>query len=246
MKNMKTALDSQLKELESIKQELETLPEGYLARQRSTFYFHVIKEKQMGITKNVPLIQQLCRKRYLLVRQIQLEANINATSPSDLDSRTPMQLVASLPKAYQTVPIHYFYHPQVDKWQGRLRTNDLYSESAIYAYNGINFRSMSERTIAEQLDKYGLLYRYEPIFGLMEMDVSPDFLVKNPFTNKVVIWEHFGAFNQTKYADDMNDKMDAYLNQGFQIGFDLITTFQYHIRKPERIQELIEEIILHF
>jgi len=244
MKKMKTALDSWLKELESIKQELESLPIGHLVKKKSTTYYHGFKDQQVGITKNVPLIQQLCRKRYLLIRQIQLETNINATSPSNLDSRTPMQLIASLPKAYQTVPIHYFYHPRVDKWQGRLRTTDLYSESAIYAYNGINFRSMSERTIAEQLDKYGLLYRYEPVFSLIEMNVSPDFLVKNPFTNKVVIWEYFGAFNREKYADDMNDKMDAYLNQGFQIGFDLITTYQYHIRQIERIQELIEEIIL--
>jgi len=246
MKNIKTPLDSWLKELESIKQELEPLPEGYLVKKKSSVYYHVFKNQQTGITKNVTLIQQLCRKRYLLVRKGQLETNINATSPAGLDNRTPMQLIASLPKAYQTVPVHYFYHPQVDKWQGRLQTTDLYPETAVYTHNGIHFRSMSERTIAEQLDKYGLLYRYEPIFGLMEMDVSPDFLVKNPFTNKVVIWEHFGAFNQSKYADHMNDKMDAYLSQGFQIGFDLITTFQYHIRKPERIQELIEDIILHF
>jgi len=243
MKNLKIALNNISKELDSINEELQTLPEGHLARQRATSYFHVIKKVHIGITKNIPLIQQLCRKRYLLIRKVQLEHNLTATTSDQLDNRTPEELIASLPKAYQTVPIHYFYHPQVDKWQGRQRDTDLYRETAIYTYNGINFRSMSERIIAEQLDKYGLLYRYEPTFNLIQQQVSPDFLVKNPFTNKTIIWEHFGAFNQTKYADDMNDKMDAYLNQGFDPAVDLITTYQYHIRQPERIQKLIEEMM---
>jgi len=242
MKSVMNTLKKYSTELQATKRELKALPEGYLIKKRS-YYYHAIKSKQTGITFNIELIQQLCRKRYLLIRKAQLENYLTATLPEDLDIRTPQELIASLPKAYQTVPIHYFYHPEADKWQGRLRTTDLYPETAVYTYNGIHFRSMSERTIAEQMDKYGLLYRYEPIFGLMEMDVSPDFLVKNPFTNKTVIWEHFGAFNQSKYADDMNNKMDAYLNQGFDPSADLITTYQYHIRKPERIQKLIEEMM---
>jgi len=243
MKNLKIALSTQLKELESIKKELEALPEGYLVIKRASTYYHVVGRNQNGITKNVPRIQQLCRKRYLLIRKVQLEHNLAATTPEEFDTHTPQELIASLPKAYQTVPIHYFYHPQAGIWQGKPRETDLYPETAIYSYNHINFRSMAERIIAEQLDKYGLLYRYESTFNLIHQQVSPDFLVKNPFTNHTIIWEHFGAFNQEKYADDMNNKMDAYLNQGFTPNYDLITTYQYHIRNPKRIQELIENLI---
>ena len=231
------------KELIEIQKELETLPEGYLTRKK-TSYYHAIGRTQTGITKNILLIQQLCRKKYLLVRRGQLEMNLTTTSSEQLDTRAAQELIASLPKAYQTTPIHYFYHPQVEKWPGRQQKDDLFPESAIYTYNNINFRSMAERIIAEQLDKYGLLYRYEHNLNLLDQQVSPDFLVKNPFTNQTTIWEHFGAFNEKRYADNMNNKMDAYLNQGFQIGYDLITTYHYHIRNSERVRQLIKEIIL--
>lgn len=229
-------------ELIEIQKELDTLPEGYLARKK-TSYYHVVGKAQRGITKNIQLIQGLCRKKFLFVRRIQLETNLTTTTSEGVDTRSPQELIASLPKAYQTVPIHYFYHPEVEKWPGRQRETDLYSETAIYTYNDINFRSMAERIIAEQLDKHGLLYQYEPLLNLLDQQVSPDFIVKNPFTNKTVIWEHFGAFNEKRYADDMNNKMDAYLNQGFQPSVDLITTYHYHIRNPKRIEDLIKSIL---
>ena len=244
MKNEKVILTERLKELDVIAGELDALPEGYLAKKKASTYYHVIKDRQVGITRNTPLIQQLCRKRYLLARKGQLEQNLVATTPDELDMRPPQELIATLPKAYQSAPIHYFYHPSVDKWKGRPPMHEIHPESAIYTYNSIRFRSMAERIIAELLDKNGLLYRYEFTLGLMDRDVSPDFIVKNPFTNKMVIWEHFGGFNHKNYADGMNDKMDAYLNQGFCPSKDLITTYQYHIRNPERIQKIIDKMIL--
>jgi len=244
MKNMTNILNNHVKEIEQIDKELLTLPKGYLVEKRS-YYYHVVKEVQTGITKNTELIQQLCRKRYLLVRKKQLENNISATSVSDLDTRTSKELITALPNAYQTVPISYFYHPSIKAWLAKRQTkNTLYLESAIYSYNGMNFRSMAERIIAEQLDKNDLLFQYEPRFDLGNKQVSPDFLVKNPFNAKTIIWEHFGALNQEKYADAMNDKMDTYINLGFTPFENLIATYQYHIRKTERIQELIEQIIL--
>lgn len=244
MKNIIIKLSSSLKELEEISKELATLPDGYLIKRHSSFYY-ATKNKQIGISRNTKLIKQLCRKRYLLVRKTQLENNITVTSPSDLDTRTPQELIASLPKAYLTTPTSYFHHPTIDAWLAKPQTkNNLYPESAIYTYNGINFRSLAERTIAEQLDKYDLLFQYEPRFDLGNKQVSPDFLIKNPFSAKTVIWEHFGAFNQEKYADSMNEKMDTYINLGFTQSENLIATYQYHIRKTQRIQELIEQIIL--
>jgi len=244
MKMMLKILNQYIQELEQIDAELATLPEGSLIRKKS-YYYHVINRKQVGITRNIKLIIQLCRKRYLLIRKAQLENNIVATSPETLDTRTPQELIASLPKAYRDVPISYFYHPSIEKWLAKeSRKNTHYPENAIYSYNDINFRSMAERTIAEQLDKYGIPYQYEPTFDMGTKQVSPDFIVKNPFNNKTVIWEHFSAFNQEKYAEVMNDKMDTYINLGFTQFENLIATYQYHIRNPKRLHELIEQIIL--
>jgi len=244
MKNLYMMLDNHIREIEQINEELETLPEGYLIRKRF-YYYHVVKDKQTGITRNIKLTKQLCRKRYLLIRKIQLENNIKALTPADLDTRIPRELIASLPKAYQNLPESYFYHPSIEVWlETPQSTNNLYLENAVYTYNGINFRSLAERIIAEHLDKYGLLFRYDSIYKLNNNQISPDFFIKNPFNNKTVVWEHFGAFHKEKYADSMNNKMDRYINHGYSQLENLIATYQYHIRKPERIQNLIEQIIL--
>lgn len=244
MKNVVANLTNQLKDLKEINQELATLPIGYLV-QKANSYYHVTNEQHKAITKNIPLIKQLCRKRYLLLRCSQLELNMSARHPSHLDTRRPQELIATMPKAYQTVPISYFYHPKVNDWLEKpYKTNTLFPENAIYPYNGINFRSMAERTIAQQLDHYQLLYQYEPTFNIGSKQISPDFFIKNAFSNKDIIWEHYGAFNHEKYADAMNDKMDTYIKLGFTPSKNLIATYQYHIRNTDRLRELIEQIIL--
>jgi len=244
MKIMINILEAYLKEIDDMNKEFETLPMGYLVQKKSTYY-HVIDRKQVGISKNTALIKQLCRKKYLLIRKVQIETNISATSPEELDTRTPQELIASLPKAYRTVPVSYFYHPSIEEWLTKpWRKNELYPESAIYEHNDINFRAMAERIIAEQLDKYGLLYRYDPVYNLGNEQVSPDFLVKNPWNAKTVIWEHFGLLNSDKYAKSMNRKMGIYTELGYTQSKNLIATYQYHIEKVERIQELIEQVIL--
>ena len=244
MKIMINILEAYLKEIDDMNKEFETLPMGYLVQKKSTYY-HVIDRKQVGITKNTALIKQLCRKKYLLIRKVQIETNISATSPEELDTRTPQELIASLPKAYRTVPVSYFYHPSIEEWLTKpWRKNELYPESAIYEHNDINFRAMAERIIAEQLDKYGLLYRYDPVYNLGNEQVSPNFLVKNPWNAKTVIWEHFGLLNSDKYAKSMNRKMGIYTELGYTQSKNLIATYQYHIEKVERIQELIEQVIL--
>ena len=244
MTSMKIIINEFIKEVKQIDEELEFTIKGYLIQKRS-YHYHVLNRKQVGITKKPDIIKQLCRKRYLLIRRAQLLTNINATSPEELDTRTPQELIASLPKAYRTVPASYFYHPSIEEWLTKpWRKNELYPESAIYEHNDINFRAMAERIIAEQLDKYGLLYRYDPVYNLGNEQLSPDFLVKNPWNAKTVIWEHFGLLNSDKYAKSMNRKMGIYIELGYTQSENLIATYQYHIEKIERIQELIEQIIL--
>jgi len=154
-------------------------------------------------------------------------------------------LIVSFPKAYQTVPKSYFYHPSIEEWLAKpQRKNELFTENEIYTYNGINYRSLAERIIAEQIDKYGLLFQYDTVYDLGIEQVSIDFVVVNPWNAKTVIWEHFGAFNKSKYADSMNQKMDTYIKLGYSQSKNLIATYQYHIRNTERIRELIETIIL--
>ena len=232
-------------ELNDLKKEFKNSPEGYLGIKRSNYYYLITKEKQIGITRNKPLIRQLCRKRYLQERIAQLENNISKPI-SEFDHRTPRELINSLPKAYQTVPDDYFYHPSIAAWKAETyKENTINPENLIYSSNDdMEFRSIAERSIAEQLDNYGLPYRYDTVIKIGGKTVSPDFIIKNPHTGKTFIWEHFGAFHKKEYADYMNNKMHLYMKKGLIPSENLISTYGYHIRVIRRIQKLIEEIIL--
>jgi len=162
------------KELAAIEKELIQLPEGQLYI-KNKFYYRRYKGKEKGITRNVELICQLARCEYVESRRKQLENNLNQ-SISKFDYRTPRQLIATLPKAYQRLPESYFYHPSVKKWLvSPPRKNTLYPEDAKYIYKSISYRSLSEREVAKKLDENGLHFYYDARFNIGIAEVSPDF-----------------------------------------------------------------------
>ena len=244
MKNTKVIFENCKQELDEAKEEFKGSPEGHLGIKQTTYY-QIIKKKHIGITKNKSLIRQLCRKRYLQERIAQLENNISKPI-SEFDYRTPSELINSLPKAYLTVPDDYFYHPSIAAWKAETpKENTINPENLIYSSNDkIQFRSIAERSIAEQLDNYGLPYRYDTVIKIYGKEVSPDFIIRNPYTGRSFIWEHFGAFHEEKYEESMNKKMDLYLRKGLIPSVNLISTYGYHIRDTRRIKKIIEEIIL--
>jgi len=231
-------------ELEVLRKELQSAPKGKLAKKGSTFY-QLVGDKYQGITKKPELIQQLCRKKYVQVRIGQLEKNLSK-SLSAFDSSSPKELIKNLKNPYQSLPLEYFYHGSIADWKDKIRAkNSLNPEQVKYvsAQKG-SFRSMAERMIAEMLDSYGIPYHYDSVLNFGYKSVSPDFLIKNPFTGKTYIWEHFGAFNQEKYADSMNDKLSLYMEEGYIPFENFIYTFECHLRNPKRVKELIQQIIL--
>jgi len=244
MKNWMMQLKKYTQELEQVINELSGLPEGSLIKKKS-YYYHTVRDKQIGITRNPTLIRQLARKKYLLARRAQLDHNLNVKSPEELDIRTSQQLIANLPAAYQTLPLDYFYHPSVPAWLAKQpRKNTLYRENEKYIYNGTAYRTMSERQIAEILHQNNLLYQYDCTFDMGVALISPDFVIKNPFNNTTVLCEFFGAFHKASYGEAMNDKLDNYAKVGYIEGNNLITLFEYHLRDPQRIQTILESTVL--
>ena len=233
------------KELVDIEKELSQLPNGKLYIKREMFYSYYCpsKKKEKCITKNPELIRQLARCEYLQTRKKQLENNLSH-SISEFDHRTPHQLIATLPKAYQSVPEAYFYHPSVESWLSHPpRINTLNPEDAKYLYKDITYRTLSEREIAKKLDENGLLFYYDSRFDIGIAEVSPDFYIKNPFNGKIFLWEFFGAFHIPNYGKRMNDKMASYPKIGFTENDNLIITFEYHLRDTECLQDIIDKII---
>ena len=247
MKSLINELRNYQNELEEINEELQTLPKGRLAK-KGKFYYHSKKGKEVGITKKPELIRQLCRKEHLLARKEQLLNNIYylTVDASKIDTRSPWELISSVPSAYQGLPISYFYHPTMEAWLEESYDRHPYSpdEGSYMTKNGVQLRSKSELLIATQLEYYKIPYRYEAELKLGSKPEYPDFTIKNPFTGKSILWEHFGGLHLSGYEKRMNEKMDRYLTHNY-VPFDtIIYTFEFQTKNADRIQKLIEDIII--
>lgn len=233
-------------ELQKILEELKTSPEGYLGK-RGKYYYHVIGTKEIGITNKFLTIRQLCRKKYLHARQKQIEYNLNLKPKNfdKFDHRTPRELIKSFPKAYQGFSLSYFYHPSIETWLKEPYEKHPYPpEEGYTTKSGVQVRSKSELMIATQLENYQIPYRYEAMLRVGNKKECPDFTIKSPFTAKTINWEHLGALHLADYIKKMNEKMDAYLAHGYKLNDTLIYTFEFQIKNINRIQKIIEEIIL--
>ena len=247
VKKLNRQIENYQNELHAINQELLQAPVGRLVC-RGSSYTHVVNNKKITITNDSNLIRKLARKKYLLTKQKQLENNIITLKQcqDELDISSVQNIVNSFTPTYKELPITYFYHYEVIKWQNeKYEQNNYQVEKRIYhTKNGVAVRSKSEVIIANMLEDYQIPYRYEPLFKMDYKNKYPDFVIKNPFTNKTIIWEHFGALNQEGYEQSMNEKMNWFLNNGYRIGDNLIYTFEFHITTPARVKDLIENVIL--
>jgi len=247
LKNLIKQVKFYQNEITKISAELEKSIAGHLTKKGKTYY-QTVGRKEKGITRSPEIIKQLCRKRYLLGRKKQLVENL-ALLPDGIDNfdnRTAKELIASLPNAYQGLPISHFYHPAIDKWVKTNYPKHPYppSDDKPITKNGVRVRSKSELLIAIQLEAYGIPYLYETKIILMNKVEYPDFIVKNPFTNKTIIWEHFGATYLDGYESKMNDKMNLYLSNGYTANDTFIYTFEFQAQDAGRIQDIIKGAIL--
>ena len=248
MKNLTQNISKYQSELAKIDVELEKLPQGYLSKRGKSFY-QAVKRKDTTITRNQQLIRQLCRKKYLLARKEQLRNNLDffLADPSKIDYRTAQELIATFSKAYQELPISYFYHPAVTKWSAADYQKHPYPPEDGYhiTKNGVKVRSKSELLIATELESQNIPYRYEAVRMVENKKEYPDFTICNPFNGKIILWEHFGALQIPDYEKKMNEKMDAYLRNNYVPNDTLIYTFEFQVRNAGRVQELIENVILY-
>lgn len=101
-------------------------------------------------------------------------------------------------------------------------------------YNGIQYKTLkgdlvkskAEQEIADALFLAGLPYRYECAisFDNGKTFYYPDFMIMDPLTGKIYIWEHFGLSELNYYQHKNADKLYVYFDHGFVPGLNLITT----------------------
>ena len=71
----------------------------------------------------------------------------------------------------------------------------------------------------------------------------PDFIIRNPFTNETIIWEHFGALHMKEYENAMTNKISNYKAQKFIIDENLICTFEHDVQNIKQLATRIESQI---
>jgi len=234
-------------ELAAINNSLPAFPDGYLIK-RGKYLSHRINGKDVGLSKNPKLVRMLCRKKYLIERKTQLEEIISFIENSANKIETSAsKTIKSFSTAYQGLPISNFYHSSIDDWLNKPFSQNPYQleNLSYHSRNGIPVRSKSEAIIANLLEEYEIPYKYEILLELNGRPIYPDFTVKNPFTGKTVIWEHFGALHQPEYEQKMTNKMSNYLKHGYKPFENLIYTFEFDLLNGEqRLRDLIENVIL--
>ena len=165
---------------------------------------------------------------------------------SGLDTRTPLELIRSLPDDYQGVPISYFYHPSTDDWLAApsIPNPNLSAKGKYRSRNGAYIKSELELQIANHLEDHGLLYRYNAAALLGDETIYPTFTIKNPFDGQGFFWEHFEILDRPENIQKMNDKMALYIEHG-HIPFEtIIFTCELDAQNPQRLQSIIRNIIL--
>ena len=104
-------------------------------------------------------------------------------------------------------------------------------------------RSKSEQSIVELLLKYRVPFKYEQHLYINGNDMYPDFMIMNPQSHKLYVWEHMGMMDDYNYRIKNLDKIQNYAALGFYLGDNLILTFETNASPLDKVWA--EEIILH-
>ncbi|MCL2493151.1 MAG: hypothetical protein FWF33_03795 [Clostridiales bacterium] len=234
-------------EVEAIKRELESLPDGYLIK-RGMIYYERTGTVQKGITKDLSRVKRLVRKAYLLRRLQNLKCNYALAKKltQQYKAEEPMEIIRELSSFYQTFPVDYFFHSSAhERFENIPEGGAGHTEGLVYLTNsGLRVRSKSERTIADALDKNGIPYRYEAALTLGDENRFPDYTITRPFDGKTILWEHFGRMDQSWYRHKTVEKLALYAQYGFFPFDNLICTYERDLQDTAHIQAIMKIFLL--
>jgi len=248
-------------EIDGIKRELKGLPEGYLIR-KGSYYYLSTGASHKGISKDRQKLRQMARKAYLLKKLEVLERNLAVAKKEFGRYRAEecMEVIRELPAIYQSLPVHFFFHPTVHEQMESqasagtdpslnhsMNRNDYknHPESLIYMTEpGIRVRSKSELLIANALYQKQIPFRYEASLALGGTIREPDFTIYRPSDGKIFLWEHFGLMDENNYLKTANEKIALYAQHGFHPFKNLICTYEQDIQNLAYVHTIIDLFFL--
>ncbi len=123
----------------------------------------------------------------------------------------------------------------------------FFDDTEFYTNNGVRVRSKSELIIANFLEQYDILYKYEKPLVLVGIGkVRPDFICLNTRNRREYVWEHFGMMDNADYANKNIAKLYCYQQNGFYPGKNMIVSFETSTQpiSSKNLQSIIEQYLL--
>lgn len=241
--------------LDNLKNEYETLPAGnlYIKNKKGHYCYYLYKDSVCkGIKRDEAVLQKLIRKKILEDRIFELDINCLQLGECIKNIeyeryRMKNKRGSSTIKRIYALPNMecFIMTPDEYKWKNEeYKSNQYKTEYLKYqTENGVKLRSKSEKIIADKLEKYSILYRYEPEFQMGSTIYYPDFVIRRK-DGRMIIWEHLGIMDNKDYNYKAWRKIELYRAAGFYQHSNLICTFESDIEKADRIDEIIKRFIL--
>ena len=223
--------------LQSIQDQLQTLPEGKLVCSRNhnryKWYISDGHTKVYLPKKERKLAEQLAVKKYLTTLQNDLlnekKAIDSYLKHFNSDTHQAQRLLTE-ESGYQQLLAPYFIplSQELSAWM-----NSPYEQSTKYpellihkTISGHYVRSKSESMIATSLHINHIPFRYECALSLGSSIIYPDFTIRHPHTGQFYYWEHFGRMDDPSYYKNVYPKLMLYNSHGIVPSLQLITTFE--------------------
>ena len=102
-----------------------------------------------------------------------------------------------------------------------------YPESKKYFFNGIYYRSVAEKEIAEFYTVNGIPFKYEPEVWISGMNkpIYPDFVIYIKELDCCKFHEHLGMLNFVNYLKTTKNKYVMYIDAGLIPDIDILFTY---------------------
>ena len=109
-------------------------------------------------------------------------------------------------------------------------TNDAdpsYPESKKYFFNGVYYRSVAEKEIAEFYTTHGIPFKYEPEIWIAGMNkpINPDFVIYIKELDCCKFHEHLGLMSFVTYLRNTKNKYIMYIDAGLIPDLDILFTY---------------------
>lgn len=229
-------------------------PEGslctYYSRKHPRYYHQKTGAPKKYLSKkDLPLIKALSQKKYHLLAKKQIERDLALLQHflSSYSQGSIAALAEEIPedKAGFVSAIIDSDEVFARKWASEAFPPYPVDNPRHFSSSGLPLRSKSEVFIANALEKAGLLFRYEaPLRLKNSLVIRPDFCILNPYTRKVVYWEHFGMIDQADYREKMLKKLRDYAANGIFPGENLIITMESGASPLTTLE--VDQVIGHY